>query len=201
MYGALYDGEIRFVDDQIARIVRALAEQGLDGQTLVAVTSDHGEDMGEHGYWFSHGWTLFDPALRVPLLLRAPELEPGRVAGPVSLTDVAPTVLALLGIPPPAEMTGRDLTSAIEAGATPEWLGAKTVSARFCNTLSESYQEFIEEELQRDFQLTNIGRISPKRGADTTTRLPSRPTAMCPVLSRLFVNGTFSSNCCDCTSM
>ncbi|MCA9580024.1 MAG: sulfatase-like hydrolase/transferase, partial [Myxococcales bacterium] len=110
-YAARYDGELRYVDDQLARLLAALEARGLDEDTLVVVTSDHGEDMGEHGVWFSHGWTLFDPALHVPLVLALPGGLPEgrRYEDLVQSVDVLPTVLALLGREHGAPTQGRDL--------------------------------------------------------------------------------------------
>jgi len=99
-YKALYDGELRYVDDQLGRLIGALDARGLDDDTLVVVTSDHGEDMGEHGVYFSHGWTLFDPALHVPLVFRYPPGLPAgrRVEALARSTDVMPTILELLDV-------------------------------------------------------------------------------------------------------
>jgi arylsulfatase A-like enzyme/Tfp pilus assembly protein PilF len=104
-----YDGEIAFVDAEIGRLLGAVRERWGDAGLLVVATSDHGESLGEHGE-LTHGYSLYDATQRVPLLISGPGIAPGRTIGePVSLADVAPTILALAGAPPLAGASGRDL--------------------------------------------------------------------------------------------
>jgi arylsulfatase A-like enzyme len=106
---ALYDRGIRYLDDQLAAFVRGLEALGVLEDTLLVVTSDHGEEFYEHGF-FAHGATLFEETVRVPLVLRGPGVARGRrVAEPVTLLDVMPTVLELAGVPAPAGLAGRSL--------------------------------------------------------------------------------------------
>ncbi len=121
--GRPYDGEIAFADAQLGRLLAALDRAGLAASTVVAAAADHGEALGEHGE-LTHGLLLYEPTLRVPLLLRAPgRLAPRTVATPVSLVDLAPTLAALAGHPlpalPGARLDGRDLSAALLAGAEP----------------------------------------------------------------------------------
>lgn len=103
-----YDEEILFVDGQLERLRRGLEERGLAGRTLVVLTSDHGEELGDHG-GFEHGHTVYDELLRVPLVLIGPGVEPGRSREPASLLDVAPTILEALGREVPRELPGASL--------------------------------------------------------------------------------------------
>ena len=109
---AAYAGEILYSDHEIQRLLDALVRLGLDQGTTVIVTSDHGEAFGEHGV-IGHNVNLIEECVRVPLLIRAPgRLTAGaRVDTPVSLVDVAPTMLALAGIAAPDSMQGRSLMS------------------------------------------------------------------------------------------
>ena len=95
---ALYDGEIRYADTEVGRVLDHLAARGLDRSTLVVVTSDHGEEFLEHGSW-EHQKTLYEEVVRVPLALRGPGVAPRRERAQVSLLDVAPTMLAWAGVP------------------------------------------------------------------------------------------------------
>jgi arylsulfatase A-like enzyme len=98
---ALYDGELRYTDDTIGRLLAMLDEKGLLERTLVVVVADHGDQFLEHG-GKGHQSSLFEELVHVPMILWARAgLPRGRhVAAPVSLVDVAPTILDALGLPP-----------------------------------------------------------------------------------------------------
>jgi arylsulfatase A-like enzyme len=108
---ALYDGEISYVDRHVGRLL-ALAEQRGDRDLLVALTSDHGEELSDHGGW-NHALTLYDELVHVPLVLRwSGKLPRGkRVAAPVALLDLAPTLVAAAGGEVPRTWSGLDLQS------------------------------------------------------------------------------------------
>ena len=110
-FARLYDAGIRQLDDALARLFEFLDANGWLEDTLVIVTSDHGEEFLEHGKMV-HGHSHYQELMHVPLIMRGPGLPAGtRVELPVSLIDVAPTVLSLVGIRTPADMTGVDLRS------------------------------------------------------------------------------------------
>ena len=106
----LYDGEIAFTDQQVGRLVSWLQANGLDKKTVVVITGDHGEGLGSHGEG-THGYFVYDYAMRVPFLVATPftELQGVRVESQVSAVDVYPTVLALTGIDPVPRVHGRSL--------------------------------------------------------------------------------------------
>lgn len=108
---ALYDGEIAYADAQVDRLLSELRERGLEGSTLVVLTADHGEDLHEHNRYFFHSPSMYSSSLHVPLILSWPGVLPAgaRTDHPASLVDVAPTVLSLLGLPPPSSFLGKDL--------------------------------------------------------------------------------------------
>jgi arylsulfatase A-like enzyme len=95
-----YVAEIAYVDSQIARLLDALERYRLLDRVVVILTADHGESLGDHGER-DHGVFLYDSVMRIPMILRAPGLQPGRVASVVRLTDAMPTALDLLGLPIP----------------------------------------------------------------------------------------------------
>jgi len=109
---ALYDGEIRYTDDQIGRVVDRLREDGRLDDTIVAVFSDHGEEFKEHGS-FGHGGTLYSEVTRVPLILRYPHrIQPGtRVEHPSVIADL-PAVISLLAGKVPEPQFVRDPSGA-----------------------------------------------------------------------------------------
>jgi arylsulfatase A-like enzyme/thioredoxin-like negative regulator of GroEL len=119
-----YEGEIAYVDEQIGRLRDALVGLGLLEGTIVAVVSDHGESLGEHGEP-THGVFLYQATLHVPMIVVAPATWPvgRRVATLASLTDVAPTLLELSGQKVPAGLDGRSLAPAVWNRAVSErWL-------------------------------------------------------------------------------
>jgi arylsulfatase A-like enzyme len=98
-----YDAGIRYMDDQLNRLLHVLQDRGVLDRTLVIVTSDHGEQWGEHGLK-NHGNSLYLPLVHVPLVMRLPSrISAGsRVREPVSLTDMAATILDITGVKAPA---------------------------------------------------------------------------------------------------
>jgi arylsulfatase A-like enzyme len=115
---ARYDGEIAFSDDAIGALLEALAESGLAGSTLVTVFGDHGEGLYDHGH-MAHGLHVYEEAVRIPLLFRFPGRIPADrvIAEPVSLVDLAPTLLALLGRAPVGGLAGLNLAPALLGSA------------------------------------------------------------------------------------
>ncbi len=115
-----YDGDIRRADDGIERLLRELRRLGLAEGTLVVVTSDHGEELEEHGR-MGHGQTLYEEVVRVPLVFHAPGILPaGLRPGTASLLDIAPTVLELLSVPANArDFDGISLAGDMKAATTP----------------------------------------------------------------------------------
>lgn len=113
-----YDSEIRQVDRAIETLVRE-ARAASKRPWVIALTSDHGEEFRDHGGLY-HGSTLFDEQIRVPLIIQAPGLEPRRVAQPVEVVDLAPTLLSLVGHTIPSTMRGDDLRSLL-TGAANDW--------------------------------------------------------------------------------
>lgn len=115
-----YDTEIAFVDRQIELLLAAVEGQTGRGNTLVVFAADHGESLGEHGYW-GHGRNLYEPNLRIPLGISWPEhLRPGTILkAPALITDVTPTVLGLLGLSVPSAVHGFNWAPVL-AGTIPE---------------------------------------------------------------------------------
>ncbi len=112
-----YDGSIRSVDLALGSLFAFLEENGALEDTVVVITSDHGEEFGEHGR-IGHERSLQREVLGVPLLVAAPGIAARTIPNRVGLADVAPTVLDLLGIPGPSH-DGRSLVPLLRAGAPP----------------------------------------------------------------------------------
>jgi arylsulfatase A-like enzyme len=102
MLQACYDGALASLDAEIGALVAWLRQRGMLDRTLLIITSDHGENIGDHGL-MSHAYSLHDTLIHVPLIVRYPELFPPgqRVTQQVQLTDLFPTVLDVLGLDVP----------------------------------------------------------------------------------------------------
>jgi len=104
-----YFATTTFMDAQIGRILKKLKQTGLDKNTIVVFTSDHGYHLSEHGHWQKQ--TLFDNATRVPLIFSGPGIERGkRTNSPVEMIDIYPTLMELTGIDTPDHVVGKSLT-------------------------------------------------------------------------------------------
>jgi two-component system sensor histidine kinase BaeS len=108
----LYDGEIAFTDQQIGRLMARLGQLGLDDNTLVILTSDHGQSFAEHDTWFA-GSSLYNATTRVPMIFSFPNRLPRQrvLPTPAMSVDLAPTILDTVGVPIPDVFEGQSLLS------------------------------------------------------------------------------------------
>ncbi len=120
----LYDGEIAFTDHYVGLVLKKLADLGLEDDTIVVITADHGEEFGEHGFK-RHGYSLYQEAVRIPLVVKVPGAPARRIAEVVGNVDVLPTVLdacrvevaQVQGATCAHELEGRSLLGAIRGTA------------------------------------------------------------------------------------
>ncbi|MBY6120341.1 choline-sulfatase [Mameliella alba] len=132
-----YYGMISYVDALFGRLMTALDDSGFADNTVVLFASDHGDMIGERGMWFKK--TLFEPAIRVPLIVAHSEHGPSRVSAPASLVDIFPTLLDIAGISEQiaTPLDGRSLLSAVrgEDASGPvfvEHIDGGTAAPRVC---------------------------------------------------------------------
>jgi arylsulfatase A-like enzyme/Flp pilus assembly protein TadD len=120
-----YDGEIAYVDACVGKLLEALRKHALYDETLIAVMADHGESLGAHGE-NTHGVFLYDETLHVPLLIKLPLNRSAgrRIETRAGLVDVAPTILSVAGVSPPAEMQGQSLLPSLKAETVTSAVGA-----------------------------------------------------------------------------
>ncbi len=105
----LYDAAIRYADDALRDLLADLEDEGFfDGEYLIVITADHGEEFGERG-GLQHRGVLFEELIHVPLIIRGTRIPAGRRTDLAATADIAPTILRYCGIDPPAWMPGRDL--------------------------------------------------------------------------------------------
>ncbi len=112
-----YDGEIAFVDSQVARLVDWLNSSGMGGRTLVVIAGDHGEGLGDHGEP-DHCMFVYDTTMRVPMVFSLPGVIPGatRITASVGVIDIFPTLVDYLGFGEVFPSSGRSLTGALTTG-------------------------------------------------------------------------------------
>jgi arylsulfatase A-like enzyme len=119
-YVAQYDGEIGVTDAEVGQVLAALESSGVGERTLVILTSDHGESLGEHDYFFDHGQNLYDPSMRIPLVMAGPALAAGHRSEVLATTlDLVPTVLDAVKVSYPPGLDGRSLLGAGTGGPGP----------------------------------------------------------------------------------
>jgi arylsulfatase A-like enzyme len=153
-----YDAGIRQMDEEIGRFLDFLRERGLWADTFFVLTSDHGEEFFEHG-GVLHGQTQYQEVIRVPLIFKGPGVPPGRrVSTPVSLVDVAPTLLERAGIAVPEGLDGIDLA--------PLWSeGGREIESRYL--FSEADHNNVEHDITRSVRYENFklhfNRLSGER--------------------------------------
>lgn len=199
-HGARYLAEIAFTDEQIGRLLAALEARGHAADTLVIVTADHGEGLGQHGYAY-HGAHVHEEAVRVPLLVRWPGGPAGRsVAEPVETIDLAPTILELTGLGASADdapLPGRSLAGLLRGDdlrldpehpvflfrrwyRRPDRKGAYRAAGRQLGVRVGRWK-YIEGQAERRFELfdleadpgelENLYRRHPEQARDLAARL------------------------------
>jgi arylsulfatase A-like enzyme len=110
-----YYAHISALDDCFRKLRDAIRAMGLDDNTILVFTSDHGDMLGSHGLWNKQ--QPYDESVRVPLLMRVPGVEPRREPAPISTPDLFPTLAKLAGLPVPEEVQGRDYTPRLQGKA------------------------------------------------------------------------------------
>jgi arylsulfatase A-like enzyme/Tfp pilus assembly protein PilF len=117
--GRLYDGEVAYTDQQLGRLLETIAKKSPPENTLIAVLSDHGESLSEHGE-YTHGVFLYDSTLRIAFLLAGPGVPKGlRVKQQARTIDLLPTLLELMGIKAPQGAQGASLAPAFAGKEVP----------------------------------------------------------------------------------
>lgn len=111
---ALYDSSVFGVDERIDRLLAALQEKGVLENTWIVVTSDHGEELGDHQQYYFHGASIYDAVLKIPLIVVGPKAKAGlRVEQLVQNVDLAPTLLQLAGYNPLPGMEGYSFSDVV----------------------------------------------------------------------------------------
>ena len=184
-----YSAGIAFADSQLGRLLDALDRQPSTRDTIVVVAGDHGESLGDHGE-FEHGIFLYESALHVPLVVRAPDVRRGHIQDLVSLVDVTPTVLGLLGIRSVAS-DGVSLVASLcgRDGPATRWVYAESMYPRHfgwsaLRAMRDTRYKFIEAprpelyDLDADpFEDHNLASVQPDVVARMRARLGALDTS------------------------
>ncbi|OPL18337.1 MAG: hypothetical protein AVO35_05695 [Candidatus Aegiribacteria sp. MLS_C] len=160
----MYDGEIRWVDDNLSRLFAWLRTNGLEGETMIVVMADHGEEFLEHG-WVLHGTTLYQEVLHVPLIMSGPGIPAGVVDSTrVGQFDILPTLIAWAGLESDAYFDGVNILEdpdpyrSIPSSETslPPWTDryplASSVSGSVKTIMMNDMEEFVTYRLDEDPQ-------------------------------------------------
>jgi choline-sulfatase len=176
--GQPYLGEIAYADKVVGRLLDWLRDNQVLGRTLVVVTADHGESLGEHGE-ASHSYFIYDSTTRVPLIVRTPWGLTGRVKTQTSAVDIFPTILDLVGLPPEPGVDGKSAARLLfdPAGRDSRVAYSETYFPRYhfgwqhLRSLRDGAFHFIEAptpelyDLARDpAEATNVYKANSRRG-------------------------------------
>ena len=168
-----YDSEILHVDRELSRLIRELRARS-SRPLVVAISADHGEEFRDHGGVY-HGSTLYDEQVRVPLIVQVPGLAATRVAAPVEVIDIAPTLLATVGAPIPRTMRGRDLRA---LAATPGAAPSPVFSAVLTKRMALLYPHKLIADLRFGlYELYDLER-DPKERRNLAGQEPARLEAL-----------------------
>lgn len=165
---ALYDGEIRYTDEELGRLFDYLKRNGLWENTAVIVTADHGEELWEHKS-FGHGATLYQDQIHIPLIIHYPKWfpQPVRFDQVVSLVDIYPTILDILGIPVPEGLDGRSLQALLQKN--PKWDNtvysqtARVHDNLYLTAVREEYLKGIWSQTPKELETYNLEKDPAER--------------------------------------
>jgi arylsulfatase A-like enzyme len=182
--GAHYDGQVAAMDAALGDLLAALRARGRYANTLVIVTADHGELLGEHGEMGHMGRMLYEPLLHVPLVVKRPRADAARVVDqPVQLVDLVPTVAEAVGIPAPAGVEGRPL----DDGAPRDVYAEEGINPFLVARYGSRYDRGIRVVYEGPYKLISTSRgdrhlfdleADPGEQTDLASREPARVQAL-----------------------
>jgi arylsulfatase len=166
----IYADSLAYVDSQIARLLDHLKKSDLWEQTVIVLTSDHGQAFYEHGF-AAHGGPLFDEVMKVPLIIRAPGLPASLDARPAQHVDIPPTILGLLGLRPHPSFQGIDLIGTEPNPNRSVYMVAQTPLTYQYGIVRSNYK-LIYDQYQRQYSLYDL-QYDPGERNDITASQPS----------------------------
>ncbi|MCY3929785.1 MAG: sulfatase [Acidobacteria bacterium] len=193
-----YQSEVNYVDHWMGRLSRTI-EEVLPGPRFTLFLSDHGESLGEHGYW-GHGKNVHWPNARIPMILAGPGVPKGRrVQARVGVIDVLPTLLDLLGVETPEEVEGRSLApfrTGGDGGDTPRYvIGDKHSALTAKSRRNAPYEDPLQISLEvngakvlHDFSKRRTTYFDLTADPREERPLDKPPVDLVPPLGRRLVN-------------
>ena len=171
----LYADSLVYVDAQIERLVAHLRERGMLDRTIMVFTGDHGQAFYEHGF-SAHAGAVYDEVMRVPLVIRAPDLDPGIDVRPAQHVDIAPTILDLIGLTPHPAFQGASLVTPTFDAQRSVYMVAQTPLAHQYALVRGPYKLIYDESDKRHLLFNTVN--DPGEIADLTERRPELVEAM-----------------------
>lgn len=170
----MYDGGILYTDTLLGRIVEAIRARGTLDRTLLIVMSDHGELIGEHGF-YGHGMSMYEPGIRVPLLLRYPPAIPAgtRVATPVSTVGAYATAREVAGLEPDPTLHVSSLLGPMRGGPP----GGPVLAERYARPQMEPGTDPVQDPTVRirTYRVGSLKLVETSKGASLLFDLASDP--------------------------
>lgn len=195
---SLYHAEVHYTDYQIGRVLSELRQLGIAEQTIVTITADHGEGLSEHREP-SHSFFVYDTTMRVPLLFSQPGRISGgrRIATPVRTVDIAPTLLALSGMPPLSGVQGVSLAGALLSGAAPASLDVYGESLEPFTMFGSSVLRFLRRDRWKYIhklrpELYDLA-ADPKELANLAEQEPARVASLAARMRELVLRDAIDS--------
>ena len=149
----LYDAELLELDYELGKIFDLLSETKLIDNSIIIITSDHGEEFGEHGIWGMHAYSLYDELIKVPLIIRIPNIyKPEHIPSLVELTDIVPTITSLLNLKSPFEFDGQNLLDIASGKLSKDYIYSETFIQK---------QQMLDN-IETGFSIQKISDIPPK---------------------------------------
>ena len=170
LHSRMYDNDLHYLDRHFGRLERHLKESGLAGRTMVVVTADHGENLGEHNLLW-HFFSLHDTLIRVPLIVRSPGVLPPnhRIAAQVQLTDLLPSLCRKLGLPlaPEVDRPHRPDLFDLERLADGQWSAyAEHVPPPLLDKWADANQDYPFDSLRRELRAVRTSTHKYIRASD-----------------------------------
>ena len=171
----IYADSLAYVDAQIARLFEYLKSKGMWDNTIIVLTGDHGQAFYEHGF-ASHASAIFDEVMKVPLVIRAPQLKPGTEDRLAQHVDIPPSIVGLLGLPAHPSFQGIDLLNTAPDPKRSAYMLAQTPLA-YQYGIVRSGHKLIYDERERRYSLYDLV-FDPGEKTDIASSQPELVTEL-----------------------